>query len=542
MNANTVKKLAAATALLHADGLTKKDLRKPFVAVVNSFNEITPGHIHLNKLGEQVKKGIKAAGAIPLEFHTISLCDGIAMGHEGMKYSLPSRETIADSIEEMVSGSGVFEAAVFIASCDKCLPGHLKAAARLDLPSVFVTGGAMLPGKYNGKSIDVKEAFEARAQFDLGKISKKEYDAIVCSSCPGAGSCAGLFTANSMACVTEALGLSVPYCATTHATDRKKLKLAYDSGKLAVKLMKKNLTARKIMAKQAFENALRIDMAIGASTNTVLHIPDIADECGFDFNLSKINSLSRKTPNLVKLSPSSSYRMIDFHKAGGIPAVLNELKKAGLLKNTKTVYGRLFDSARKGKIKNKKVIRTLGNAYSRTGGIAVLYGNLAPNGSVVKESGISPSFPKVFTGTAKVFNSEELCTSFIDSGKVKEGDILVIRYEGKIGGPGMREMLYPTSAISGLGLDSSVALITDGRFSGATKGPCIGHVEPEAALGGNIAIVKNGDKIRIDLKKRKIDLLLSRKEISLRSKKLKVKLRPVNSKVLNNYRKMLMVE
>ncbi|MFH1256171.1 MAG: dihydroxy-acid dehydratase [Candidatus Diapherotrites archaeon] len=541
MKPHDVKELPAAKALLYGDGLKKADFKKPFIAIANSFNEIVPGHIHLKALGEAVKKGVIAAGGIPLEFHTIAVCDGIAMGHEGMKYSLPSRETIADSIEEMVRGHGIFDGIVFICSCDKNVPGHLMAAARLDLPSIFVTGGPMKPGKLGSKALDIEDCFEARSKLEAGKISKKEYDKIVESTCPGAGSCAGLFTANSMACVVEAMGLSLSGCATMHALDKAKEKLAFDSGKKIVQLVKEGITARKFMSKDAFENALRLDMAIGASTNTILHIPDIAREAGIEIKLREINDLSEKTPNLVRISPSSDYEMIDLDDAGGIPAVMAELAKKDLLNNIQTVDGKkLLDVIAKAENLNQEVIRTVENAYSQKGGLLVLFGNLAEKGAVVKDAAIDEKFPLIFNGAAKVFNSEEEATAFINRGKVKKGTVIVIRFEGKIGGPGMREMLYPTAAISGLGLGLDVALLTDGRFSGATKGACIGHVEPEAALDGLIAFVEDGDKIRIDLNKKTVDLLVNGRDLEKRKKAKRPTPKEVPDGVLKNYRKNLL--
>ena len=540
MKADKVKELPAARSLLYADGLSREEMKKPFIAVVNSFNEITPGHIHLNRLGKKVKEGIRAAGGVPLEFHTISICDGIAMGHEGMKYSLPSRETIADSVEEMVAGHGVFAGAVFIASCDKCLPGHLKAAARLDLPSVFITGGPMYPGELKGKRVAVKNAFEAKSRLDRKKISREEYEDVVCASCPGAGSCAGLYTANSMACVTEALGLSLANCATTHALDPEKEELAYETGKKVMALVKSNTTARHIMTHEAFENALRVDIAIGASTNTLLHVPDIAAECGFEFDLERINRMSDETPNLVKLNPSSTDYMIDLHNAGGVKAVMAELAKKKLLHNTETVEGKLFDLLRGAENKNTKVIRPIGDPYSAHGGIAIMGGNLAEEGAVIKAAGVDPEAGDLFEGTARCFDSEEKVNEFLDKSSPEKGTVLVIRYEGKIGGPGMREMLYPTSAISGLGLDREVALITDGRFSGATKGISIGHIEPEAARGGNIALVKDGDKIRIDLAKKRMDLMVSGDELKKRKAKFRYELPKLPRGTLSNYRSRIL--
>jgi dihydroxy-acid dehydratase len=539
MKPSEIKHLPATEALLYADGLKAEEVDKPFIAVANSFNEITPGHIHLNKLAEHVKRGIREAGAIPFEFNTIGVCDGIAMGHQGMKYSLPSRETIADSIEEMVSSHGVFAGIVFIAACDKNIPGHLKAAARLNIPSIFVSAGPMATGEYNGKKIGVKAAFEARAQLELGKISNDEYQKIVCSACPGAGTCSGLYTANSMACVTEALGLSLPGCATAAALSKEKEEIAFESGKLIVEVVKKGLKARDIMTEQAFENALRLDMAIGASTNTMLHVPNIAEEAGFEFDLGRINELSESTPNLVKLDPSSEYFMDDLHSAGGIPVVMAELNKKKMIHEVKTVEGQLFSRFENAQVKNKDVIRPIDNPYSESGGISILYGNLAEEGSVIKTSGISPDFPKVFDGKAVVFDSEEEINEFISKGKIEKGSVLVIRYEGPVGGPGMREMLYPTAGISGLDLDADVALLTDGRFSGATHGACIGHIAPEAAVGGNLALVKNGDSIKIDLNERKIDLLVDAAELKKRKGEWKknFSLPKLPNGVLNNFRK-----
>ena len=538
MDVKEVKELPAARCLIYADGVKKEDMDKPFIAVANSFNEITPGHIHLQRLGEKVKQGIRAAGGVPLEFHTIAVCDGIAMGHEGMKYSLPSRETIADSIEEMVRGHGIFEGVVFIASCDKNLPGHLIAAARLNLPSIVVTGGPMMPGKYKGKRVGVKAAFEAKALYEHKKISHEEYEELVSNTCPGAGSCAGLYTANSMACVTEALGMSLKGCASIHAIDPQKEDISFESGKKIVGLARKGVKVSDIVTERSIENAFRVDMAIGASTNTVLHIPAIAEELGLIFDLARINSLSLSTPNLVRLNPASEYFMIDLYKAGGVSAVMEELKKEGFLHNTPTVDGMLFDRLKGKGTLDEDVIRPIENPYSDNGGITILYGNLAEKGAVIKDSAISPGFPRVFTGRACVFNSEEEANEYLSKAEIKKGTVIVIRYEGKVGGPGMREMLYPTSAISSLGLDEDVALITDGRFSGATKGPCIGHVEPEAALGGNIALVEPDDTIKIDLNEKRIDLMISAEELAERRKRLDVKLKKLPRGVLRSYRQM----
>jgi dihydroxy-acid dehydratase len=532
MKATEVKELPAARCLLYADGLDEKDIDRPFIAVVNSFNEITPGHIHLQTLGQKVKEGIRAVGGIPLEFHTIAVCDGIAMGHEGMKYSLPSRETIADSIEEMIRGHGIFEGAVYIASCDKNLPGHLNASARINLPSIFVTGGPMMPGKYGSRRLGVKAAFEARSQYERGRISRDVYEELMSNACPGAGSCSGLYTANSMACVTEALGLSLKMCASTHALDPAKEVIAFESGKRIIELVREGVTVKDVVTEKAIENALRVDMAIGASTNTLLHVP-------FEFDLSMIDEINASTPNLVRLNPATELYMIDFHKAGGVPAVMGELQKKTLLHDTTTVDGKLFDRLVGEQTRNSDVIRPIEKPYSRTGGLAVLYGNLAEEGAVIKEAALSPNFPRVFTGKARVFDSEEEVNEFLSKEEVEKGIVLVIRYEGRVGGPGMREMLYPTSAVSGLGLDEDVALITDGRFSGASKGPCIGHIQPEAALGGAIALVKDGDAIQIDLERKKVDLLVDERELTRRRRGFKAKVKQLPSGVLRNYKQMI---
>lgn len=498
-----VKKLPAAKALLYGVGLDSEEIDKPLIAVVNSFNEIVPGHIHLNELADAAKNGVREAGGVPLEFPVIGVCDGIAMGHNGMKYSLPSRELIADMVEDMVRAHGIFEGIVFLAACDKNVPGLLMAAARLDMPSIFVTAGPMLPGEHNNQCVDIHNAFAADGQLAKGKITVDEYESIVRKCCPGPGSCAGLYTANSMACVTEALGISLPGCATAHAVHEKKRRLATESGRRIMELIKKGVTARKVMNEVAFENAFAVDMAIGGSTNTVLHIPAIAEEAGYTFDLERINDISRKTPNIVKIAPSSDFMMLDFEKAGGVPAVMCELKKSGLIKDTVTVSGETWAEA---SVENRSVIRSVDNPYSVKGGILILKGSLAPAGAVIKESGVAKDVPDPFIGSARVFESEEAATEYIKNGELEAGTVIVIRYEGKAGGPGMREMLYPTSAISGLGLDSEIALITDGRFSGATKGISIGHVEPEAYFGGAIAFVEDGDEISISLKNRRIDL------------------------------------
>jgi len=515
MDPKEVKELPAARALLYALGLKKEDLDRPLVAVVNSFNEIVPGHILLNGLVKEAKEGVREAGCTPIEFPTIGVCDGIAMGHMGMKYSLPSREIIADMVEDMVRAHGVFEGIVFLAACDKNVPGLLMAAARLDLPSIFVTAGPMMPGVCGNRRVDVGEAFAADAQRARGIISDEEYEAIVQNCCPGAGTCAGLFTANSMACVTEALGMSLPGCATIPATDKRKAGITRESGRRIMKLIEDKVTARKIMNENAFSNAFVMDMAVGGSTNTVLHISSIAKEAGYEFDLDRINWISERTPNIVKIKPSSDYMMVDLDQAGGIPAVMKELHRKGLLKESPTVSGGLY---LEGRDPDGKVIRSADDPYSKTGGILILRGSLAPGGAVIKHSGVSKDVPDPFVGRARVFESEEATMEFLRNEELEKGTVIVIRYEGPAGGPGMREMLYCTAAITGIGLDADVALITDGRFSGATRGICIGHVEPEAYVGGPIAFVKDGDEIRIDLKNRKVDLMVDEKELAKRRK------------------------
>ncbi|MFA6048811.1 MAG: dihydroxy-acid dehydratase [Candidatus Micrarchaeia archaeon] len=537
-----VRNLPAARAALHALGVSKEDLQKPFVAIVDSFNEVCPGHLHLRGLAAEIKRGVRAAGGIPLEFGAIGVCDGIAMGHDGMRYSLPSREIIADSIEDMVRAHGIFDGIVIVPACDKNAPAQVMAAARLDLPAIAVTAGPMKPGKVAGKEVDIAAAFAADAQRARKTISEAQYEEVVCNACPGAGSCAGLFTANSMACVIEAMGLTLPGCATAHAVDDKKGKIAFESGQKIVQLIKGKVSARKILTRKAFLNAFAVDMAIGASTNTVLHIPAIASEAGVEFDLDEINRISAKTPNLLKLSPAGPHHMSDFDAAGGIPAVMKELATLKLLDESALTVNGALREVLKGLsgTRDSAVLRPASNPYSKRGGIKVLRGNLSPEGSVIKESAVDASVPRRFVGRAIVFDAEEDATKYIKTKTVAPNSVIVIRYEGPKGGPGMREMLYPTSAISGLGLDTKVALITDGRFSGATKGLCVGHVAPEAYAGGVIALVKTGDSIAIDLEKQRLDLLVPAKEIAARKKKWK----PVEKKVplrgvLANYKRSL---
>ncbi|MGB3943570.1 MAG: dihydroxy-acid dehydratase, partial [Methanothrix sp.] len=491
-------------ALLKATGLIDEEIGRPFVGVANSWNEFIPGHIHLDKISQAVKAGIRMAGAVPFEFHTIGLCDGIAMGHRGMRYSLPSREIIEDTIEVMME-SHQLDGMVLISSCDKIVPGHLMAAGRLDLPAIAVTGGPMYPGFACDKELDLIDVFEGWQKG--GEV----LEILESSACPGAGSCAGLFTANTMACITETLGMSLPGCATAHAADAKKMRIAKRSGIKIVELIEKGITARDIVTSKSIENAIRMDMAIGGSTNTTLHIPAVASEFEIDLDLAQFDRLSRETPHLVNLRPGGPHHILDLERAGGIPAVMKRLESK-LHLDVLTVTGRtLGEEIGKFRPANPetfaKVIRTLDDPVHPEGGIAILMGSLAPEGSVVKQTAVTGSMRR-HTGPAKVYNSEEEALAGIVGGEVVAGDVVVIRYEGPKGGPGMRETLSPTSAIQGAGLGDSVALVTDGRFSGGTRGPCIGHICPEAAVGGPIALVEDGDEISIDIEGRRIDLLL----------------------------------
>lgn len=519
-------------ALFKATGLTDEEIARPFIGVVNSWNEFIPGHIHLDKLAQAVKAGIRSAGGVPFEFQTIGVCDGVAMGHKGMRYSLPSRELIEDSIEIMAEAHQL-DGLVMIPTCDKIVPGHLMAAGRLNLPTIVLTGGPMMPGYACDKDLDLIDVFEG---WQAGGESLAVLEE---AACPGAGSCAGLFTANTMACLTEALGLSVPGCATAHAVDARKVRIAKKSGMKIMELIRRGITARQIVTPEALDNAIRVDMAIGGSTNTVLHMPAIAAEFGLDLDLRKFDQLSRDTPHLVNLRPGGPHHMIDLDRAGGIPAVMSRLKSK-LNLDVMTVTGRtLGDELAEFKPinpeTNARVIATLESPVHPEGGIAILYGSLAPEGSVVKQTAVSKSMLK-HTGPAVVYDSEEESMAGIMDGQVKAGNVVVIRYEGPKGGPGMRETLAPTSAIAGAGLSESVALITDGRFSGGTRGPCIGHVSPEAAVGGPIALVKPGDMISIDISARKLDLLVSAEEMERRRTQWKPPEPKIKTGVLARYR------
>ncbi len=523
-------------ALLRATGVTDFEMDKPFIAVVNSWNEIIPGHIHLNKISEAVKAGIRMAGGVPFEFSTIGICDGIAMNHEGMRYPMPSRELIADSIEIMVRAHA-FDGMVLIPSCDKIVPGHLMAAGRLDLPAIAVTGGPMLPGFVGDREEDLISVFEAVGE------SKDDIRNLEGIACPGAGSCSGLFTANTMACMTEALGLSLPGCATAHAIDAKKIHIAKDSGRQILELVRRNITARQIVTEKSFDNAVTVDMAIGGSTNTVLHLPAIAHDFGITLPLSRFDELSRTTPHLINLRPGGEHFMIDFDRAGGVYAIIERLQQSsGIDLGALTVTTGTIGENLKGMVivnpkTNKLVIATVDAPKHSEGGIAVLYGTLAPQGSVVKQTAVDPKILR-HSGPAKVFESEEDAMEAIMDKNIVAGDVVVVRYEGPKGGPGMREMLAPTSAIAGMGLIDSVALITDGRFSGGTRGPCIGHVSPEAIVGGTIAFVEDGDTIEIDIPNRRLDLMVDQDELDKRKKAWK----PPESKlsgVLERYQRMV---
>ncbi|MCL2408888.1 MAG: dihydroxy-acid dehydratase [Oscillospiraceae bacterium] len=512
---------APQRALLKSMGYTDGQLKKPLIGVVNSFNEIAPGHIHLQTIARAVKDGVLQSGGLPVEFNTIGVCDGLAMGHEGMRYSLSSREVITDSIECMVRAHAM-DALVFIPNCDKIVPAMLMAAARLNLPAVFVSGGPML----SDDGLDLNSVFEAVGAHKAGKIDDEELLRIEDGACPGCGSCSGMFTANSMNCLCEALGIALPGNGTVPAVYAGRIRLAKTAGETVMELFNKNIKPSDIMTATALKNALAIDMALGCSTNSVLHLLSIANELGHPLDLKMINEISAKTPNLCKLAPAGPHHIQELYFAGGVYAVIRELIKSGLMDGSAlTVSGQtLGEAVGNAKIKNPEVIKTCAEPYSATGGIAVLFGNLAERGSVVKRSAVRPDMLK-FTGTARVFDSEEDGIKAIYGGEIKKGDVVVIRYEGPAGGPGMREMLGPTSAIAGMGLDADVALITDGRFSGATRGAAIGHISPEAAAGGLIAYVKDGDKISIDIDNYSIELHVDEEELHKRRETMEIKVK-----------------
>lgn len=522
MNSDKVKagvEHAPHRSLLKADGYNDEQMRRPFIGVVNSFNEVAPGHMHLQTIARAVKDGVLAAGGTPMEFNTIGVCDGIAMGHDGMHFSLSSRELIADTIECMVKAH-CFDALVFIPNCDKIVPGMLMAAMRLNLPCIFVSGGPML--SINQR--DLNTVFEAVGARKANLINDEELAEIEGSSCPGCGSCSGMFTANSMNCLTEVLGLGLPGNGTIPAVYAERVRLAKTAGMQVMKLLADDVRPRDIITPAAFENALTTDMALGCSTNSALHLLAIAHEADITLDLHMINAISEKTPNLCHLAPAGHHHMQDLLEAGGISAVLKELLDAGMIHgDCKTVTGKtVAENVARAVNRNPEVIRPLDNPYTKTGGLAVLFGNLAPNGAIVKRSAVKPEM-LVNTGTAKCFDFEEEAIAAIYAGKIVPGDIVVIRYEGPAGGPGMREMLSPTSAIVGMKLDTTVALLTDGRFSGASCGAAIGHISPEAAAGGPIAYIKDGDKIAIDIPNYSLKLLVSDEEMEERKKTMKIR-------------------
>ena len=524
MRSDTVKKgyaRAPHRSLYYGMGLTDREIGQPFIGVVNSFSEVIPGHIHLRQIADAVKGGIRSAGGTPFEVNTIGVCDGIAMGHIGMKYSLPSRELIADSVE-IVAQAHAFDALVFIPNCDKIIPGMMMAAVRLNIPSIFISGGPMLARRLAdkpGEKIDLNTMFVGVGQVNSGEMSEERLLELERIACPGCGSCAGMFTANTMNCLTEALGMSLPGSGTIPAVEGRRIALARDTGRQVVELLNSNIRPRDIITKKALQNAFRVDMALGGSTNSVLHLIAIANEAGIKFPLEDINDISEGTPHLCKISPSGEHRIEDLDLAGGIPAVMKEIEPL-LNRGVKRVSCKtIAKELARARVLDADVIRPFSKPYSKTGGLAILFGNLAPEGAVVKKAAVSPKMIK-HTGKAKVFDGEEEATAAILGGRIKPGNVVVIRYEGPRGGPGMREMLGPTSIIIGMGLGESVALITDGRFSGATKGAAIGHVSPEAASKGPIAALKDGDTIVIDIPKHRLDVELSDKEIKARLAKL----------------------
>jgi dihydroxy-acid dehydratase len=521
MRSDMVKKgieRAPHRALLRAVGCSSDDWDKPFIGVINSFTEIVPGHIHLRTIAKEVKEGIRSRGGVPFEVNTIAVCDGIAMNHPGMRYSLPSRELIADSVE-ILAQAHAFDGLVFIPNCDKVVPGMLMAAIRLNLPSVFVSGGPMLAGKLVKRnaatSVDLITVFQAVGEVAKGKMTKAELQELEMVACPGCGSCAGMFTANTMNCLSEALGMALPGNGTIPAVEARRRQLAYKAGQQVMEALAKDIRPKGVITRDALYNAFAVDMALGGSTNSVLHLAAIAHEAGIDFPLSLISKISDSVPHICKLSPASDYHIEDLDLAGGIPAIMHEISR--LLKlEANTILGKpIGDIARKARVKNREIIRPLSQPYASTGGISILFGNLAPDGAVVKSAAVAPEM-LVHRGPARVFDGEEEATAAIMEGKFKSGEVIVIRYEGPKGGPGMREMLAATSLLSGMGMDKEVALITDGRFSGGTRGAAIGHVSPEAAEKGPIAALRDGDIININISKHKLEVELSQKELKQR--------------------------
>jgi len=524
-------------ALLYATGISPSQMDRPFIGVATSFTDLIPGHSGMRELERFIEKGVHDGGGVPFFFGIPGICDGIAMGHKGMHYSLPSRELIADMVETIAEAHRL-DGLVLLTNCDKITPGMLMAAGRLDIPAILVTAGPMLSGRRHGRRLNLtSDTFEAVGKYKRGEIDLTELKNLEMCACPGAGSCQGMYTANTMACVTEALGMSLSGCAATPAVMADKRRIAFESGARIVQMVEKNITARNIINRKSLENAIHVDMALGGSTNTVLHIPAIAHDAGVRLPLEIFDRLSAETPHIANMIPGGPHYMEDLYYAGGIPAVLSRLK--GLLHNTATVSGRKIHTiADKAIIHDPDVIRDMSNAYHAEGGIAILKGNIAPDGCVVKQTAVDPGM-MAFEGTARVFDSEEASMKAITGGKIKAGDVVVIRYEGPKGGPGMREMLSPTSAIAGMGLATSVGLITDGRFSGGTRGPCIGHVSPEAMEGGPLAAVREGDRIRIDIPKRSINLLVGDDEITSRLRSWRAPAPKIKTGWLSRYAKLV---
>ena len=542
MKSDTVKKgfeRVPHRALMRALGLKDADFEKPFIGIANSYNTFVVGHIHLNTLAEAVSRGVREAGGIPFEFGSIGICDGIAMGHHGMKYSLPSRELIADCLEAMGQAHCV-DGLVVIPNCDKSVPGVIMGLARMNVPAIVISGGPMLAGKLGERVIDTNTAFEAVGQYKKGSISEEELRAIECAACPGPGCCAGMFTANSMNCLSEALGIALPGNGTAPAVSQDRSQLALEAGRRAVELVKADIKPRDILTKDAFENAIAADMALGCSTNTALHLPAIAHDASIQIDLKLFNEISERTPQICHMSPAGAHHIQDLHRAGGIMALMNELDKKGLIhRNCLTVTGlSAEENFRNVKTRNEEIIRSVNTPYRANGGLAVLFGTLSPNGAIVKRSAVSQDM-LYHRGPARVFNSEEEAYSAILEGKITKGDVVVIRYEGPRGGPGMREMLQPTATMAGMGLDRHCALITDGRFSGATHGASIGHVSPEAAVGGPIALVQDGDMISIDIPNHSLNIEVPSKELEYRRSKWTPPRKTIAQGLLKRYARLV---
>jgi dihydroxy-acid dehydratase len=522
-------------SLLYALGFDKQSIEKPLIGVANSYSELIPGHLHLRQIADRVKEGIWSAGGVAAEFGTIGVCDGLAMGHAGMRYSLPSRDLIADSVET-VARAHALDGLVLVMNCDKIVPGMIMAAGRLDIPAVVISGGPMLAGEFRNRKVGLESVFEAVGQFSAGRLTREELDSLECRACPGAGSCAGLFTANSMNCLSEALGIALPGNGTIPAVNSARLALARQAGRTVVAAVASGLTARKILTRQAFLNAVAVDMALGGSTNTALHLPAMAAAAGVELTLDDFDRISSQVPHLCSLAPSGPHYMEDLHAAGGVMSICKALAKKKLIRgDTLTASGEALSAGyADAQDPDGTYIASLDAPYHLDGGLAVLKGNLAPGGSIVKKAAVDPAMMQ-HEGPARVFDSEEEAQQAILAGGIKAGDVVVIRYEGPRGGPGMREMLSPTSAIAGIGLDREVALITDGRFSGATRGAAIGHITPEAAAGGPIAFVREGDRIRIDIPGKKLEILISDQEYAQRLSSTAVRPAAKSSQLLDNY-------